>query len=236
MCSFSLVLYLLTLYICVCVRSLCRQLFAEQTLSGEFGASVIADMSTEGWKHPCHFLWSPEWVCVLYVYSCQRDLLARVRVHIVWPSYSLAGENPMTGGASGRSSCDWRRDDALMVQYMCVCVFFPVCPRRAVSSVGQPGLVMRGATILQPTHWSQWKPTHPERLCSGSVRFSVVPVSLLKFSLLLHFWWLHKHFFYYLSSPQYHTHRALLQNDAHHFQSRVTSVFHNLTTCLRIVQ
>lgn len=46
--SCRLVLPLLSLYICVCVRSLCRQLFSEQTLSGDFGASVIADMSMEG--------------------------------------------------------------------------------------------------------------------------------------------------------------------------------------------
>lgn len=75
---------------CVCVRSFCRQLFQNRH-SGEFGATVITDMSIEGWKHSCHFLWSPEWVCVLYVYSCQRDLLARVCVHIVWRPVILLG-------------------------------------------------------------------------------------------------------------------------------------------------
>lgn len=91
-------------------------------------------------------------------------------------SYSLAGENPMTGGASGRSSCDWRRDNALMVQYVCA---FSCMTMQGCQQWGQPGPVMWGVSMVPPTHWSQVKTTHPKKCFQGSVSFSNVPVSLL---------------------------------------------------------
>lgn len=117
-------LSLLTLCNCVCVRSFCRQLFQNR-----HSLESLAPLLSQTWARRDEN--TPvissdhlnEYVCYMFIpvsVICWRGC---VSILCDGRSYSLAGGNPMTGGASGRSSCDWRRDNALMVQYMCVCFF-----------------------------------------------------------------------------------------------------------------
>lgn len=119
-----------------------------------------------------------EYVCYMFIpvsVICWRGC---VSILCDGRSYSLAGGNPMTGGASERSSCDWRRDNALMVQYMCVWFF---------SCMSLLGFQQWGTTrpcdegCLYGTAYSiglkERRPTH-KKCVWGSVRFSDIPVSL----------------------------------------------------------
>jgi len=77
-----------TLVIRCVIVCVCEVIFSEQTLSGEFGATVITEMSTEGWKHSCHFLRSPEWVCVLCVFLSAWSVGEGVCPYCVMPGHT----------------------------------------------------------------------------------------------------------------------------------------------------
>ncbi len=179
----------------------------------------------EGWKHPCHFLWSPEWVCVICLFLSAWSVGKGVCPYCV--TVLLLGW--------WKPNDRWcLREKLMWLEKGCVCVLFPCMSPQGCQQGGTTGPVMRSASMVQAYSLVLRKDKRIHKIVLRALW--VVPVSLLKFSLLLHFWWLHKHLFYYLSLSHTHTHtltlslshththththteRALLQKDANHFQ------------------
>ncbi len=67
------------------------------------------------------------------------------------------------------------REKLMWLEKGCVCVLFPCMSPQGCQQGGTTGPVMRGASMVQPTHWSWGKTNASIKLCSGLCELSLYP-------------------------------------------------------------
>lgn len=151
--SCRLVLPLLSLYTCVCVWDHCAGSFFQNRHSLETLAPVLSQ--TWAWRDENTPVISSD-----HLNEYMRYMFILVSV-ICWQgcvSILCDGLTPWL------VKTHWQvvpqGEAHVTEEVMCVC-FFPCMSPQGCQQGGTTGPVMRGASMVQPTHWSWGKTTHP---------------------------------------------------------------------------